>query len=276
MQRLCRSLLAVLLACASWLAQAAPALTVAIVPQFPPEDIYKSWTPVLREISNITGLKLELMSFSSIPDFESAFLAGVPDIVYLNPYHIVMAKKAAGYKPLIRDDHLRLSGILVVRKDSPITKLSQLEGATLAFPAPNAFGASLYLRALLTEDAHIHFTAKYVKTHSNVYRHVLGGQAIAGGAIRHTLEKESPDVQSRLRVLFETPQVYAHPVAAHPRVPPSVQASLQRAFLSLKNRPDMTDAMKAIQIPDPAVTSYEDYAPLEALGLQKYVVLKEE
>ncbi len=118
-------------------------------------------------------------------------LNGEPDVVYRNPYHAVMAKKAAGYTPILRDDATRLAGILVVRKDSPITRVEQLDGATLAFPAPNAFGASLDMRALLTNELKIHFKPEYVTTHSNVFRHVISGRAQAGGAIRQTLAQET-------------------------------------------------------------------------------------
>ncbi len=52
----------------------------------------------------------------------------------MNPYHAVMAKKAAGYTPILRDGATRLTGILVVRKDSPITRVEQLDGATLEKP----------------------------------------------------------------------------------------------------------------------------------------------
>lgn len=39
--------------------------------------------------------------------------------------------------------------VLVVRKDSAVRRLADLNGATGAFPAPNAFAASLLPRALL-------------------------------------------------------------------------------------------------------------------------------
>jgi ABC-type nitrate/sulfonate/bicarbonate transport system substrate-binding protein len=55
-----------------------------------------------------------------------------------------------GFLPLVRDGQSQLEGILVVRKDSPVRRIADLSGATVAFPASNAFAASLLPRALLS------------------------------------------------------------------------------------------------------------------------------
>ncbi len=255
-------------------ARAAQTFTVAVVPQLPAEQIFRDWTPILNEVSRLTGLDLKLKTYATIPEFETAFLKGEPDFAYMNPYHAVMAKKAAGYTPVVRDDAGRLTGTLVVRKDSAITRVDQLKGATLAFPAPNAFGASLYMRALLTEEHKIDFTPEYVTTHSNVYRHVVTGRAQAGGTIRKTLELETPELQAQLRVLYETPSAFSHPVTAHPRIPAKAREALLQAFLKLGADPAYKEQLKAIQIPTPVKADFKEYAPLEKLGLEKFVVIE--
>ncbi len=256
-------------------ANAAQTLSVAVVPQFPAEQIFRDWTPVLKEVSRLTGLDLKLKSYASIPEFEAAFLKGEPDVVYMNPYHAVMAQKAVGYTPLLREGMIRLTAILVVRKDSPITRVEQLDGATLAFAAPNAF-TSLYVRALLTHEQKIHFKPVYVTTPGNVFRHVISGRAQAGGANRQTLAQETPELQAQLRVLYETPSVYPHPIATHPRVPAQVREALLQAFLKLGANPDFAALLKAIQIPKPVEASFKEYAPLEKLGLEKFVVIQKQ
>ena len=256
-------------------ARATQSFTVAVVPQFPAEQIFRDWTPVLNEASQLSGLAFTLKTYASIPEFESDFLNGGPDFAFMNPYHAVMAQKAVGYMPLLRDDAGRLTGILVVRKDSPITRVDQLKGATLAFPAPNAFGASLYMRALLTQEQNIQFESQYVATHSNVFRNVIIGRAQAGGAIRKTLEQESPALQAQLRVLYETPAVYSHPVSAHPRIPAHVREALLQAFLKTGANPAFADQLKAIQIAKPVQTDFKDYAPLEKLDLERFIVIKQ-
>jgi phosphonate transport system substrate-binding protein len=253
-------------------AVAATPYTVAVVPQFPAVEIHRTWSPLLERLGAETGLAFTLQQFASIPEFERAFLAGKPDLVFLNPYHMVMAAGAQRYTPLVRDGAKLLSGILVVRSDSAVKSLADLQDQTVAFPAPNAFGASLYLRALLTE-ASVKFRPDYVKTHTNAYRHVLAGEVAAAGGVRATLDRESPDVQGRLRVLYETPAVPAHPLAAHPRVPSAAQLAVREAMIRIAASDEGKALLRGIQMPAPVISRYEaDYAPLKRLGLDRFVV----
>jgi phosphonate transport system substrate-binding protein len=270
------SALALGLALAGQRTEAGSTYSMAVVPQFPAGLISRDWMPILAEVGRQAGITLQLRHYLTIPDFEAAFLKGEPDFAYMNPYHVVMANKAAGYLPIVHDRKQRLTGILVVRKDAIIRSLGDLDGAQIAFPAPNAFGASLYMRALLTEVAKVRFKPNYLTTHSNVYRHVLTGRALAGGAISQTLEKESPEMQGMLRVLYETPPASPHPVAAHPRVPARVREAVQNAFLRLGEDPAFAAALRDIQIPNPGRTDYGDYAPLARLGLERYVSLEKD
>lgn len=262
---------------APWVgANASPHFSIGIVPQFPLDQIYTNWTPLLAQLRAHSGLQLAIKPYASIPDFELGFRKGEIDIAYLNPYHAVMARRAAGYRPLLRDDQERLTGILVVRQDSPLRHVAALQGASIAFPSPNAFGASLYMRALLTQEFGLRFTALYRTTHSNVFRHVLAGRAAAGGGLRRTLEREPPEVREQLRILYETPPAYPHPIAVHPRVPAAVCQALQAGFQALRQSPEGAALLAAVPMPQPVAASYAEYAPLEKLGLERYVVLKED
>ena len=251
---------------------AAQTLTIAVVPQFSARQVFSNWTPLLKRVGDLAGVEFKLRFYDSIPLFEAGFLAGEPDLAYINPYHMVMAKNAAGYQPIIRDDESRLSGILVVRKDSPVTKLSQLQGQRVAFPAPNAFGASLYMRALLAREAKVDIKPVYVKTHPNVYRHVLLGEAVAGGGVSRTLDDERNEVQTQLRVLYTTPNVYSHPIAVHPRVEPELAVRIQKAFLALAQDPANAELYKDILVPKPLKAQYSEYASLDKLDLDQFVV----
>lgn len=199
------------LLCSAVFAVTAPQkLTISVVPQFAAVDIDRAWAPFLARLAALTGVAYELRDYASIQEFERGFKRGDTDMTYMNPYHAVIAKKAQGYIPLVHDT-TPLSGILVVRTDSAFQSIKQLTGSTIAFPSPNAFGASLWIRALLEQDG-IKVTPQYVNTHQNVFRSVLLGDTPAGGAVRSTLTREPEAVRSQLRILFETPSVAPHPL----------------------------------------------------------------
>ncbi len=249
--------------------------TLGVVPQFTPIEIHERWGPLVKELEKRTNLNFELRTFRSIPEFEQAFLKGKLDFAFMNPYHEVMAYKAQRYRPLVRDTK-PLVGILVVRKDSPIQSVKELEGKVLAFPAPNAYAASLYMRALLMEKFKIKFTPIYVFTHDNVYLYVVLKQAEAGGGVNNTFIRQPEEIKRELRILYQTPPSAPHPLSAHPRVPKDVQEKVKNAILELAKNPSFSNLLNAIQMPNPIPADYErDYKPLEKLKLEKYLVLEE-
>lgn len=246
--------------------------SLSVVPQFPASEIHRDWTPLIERLARDTGITLTLSISANIPRFEGDLLEGHPDFAFMNPYHQVMAARAQGYLPLVRSSK-SLSGILVVRKDGPIASVRELDGKEVAFPAPNAFGASLWMRALLAEREHITIKPVYVQTHSNVYRHVIRGKAAAGGGINSTLLQEQPEVQADLRVLLETPGAAPHPLSAHPRVPAGVQQRVAGALLALTSDTAGQALLKDVFGAAPVRADYaRDYRPLEQFKLEKYVV----
>jgi len=252
----------------------APVYTVAIVPQFSAQQLHAEWQPLLKRIGEEAGVRFEMRFQPSIPLFETAFLNGEPDFMYGNPYHAVMAKRKQGYVPLVRDAQA-LTGILVVPAQSPVKHLRELDGVKIAFPAPNAFGASLYMRALLTEQARVRYEAVYVKTHANVYRQVALGDFAAGGGVNQTFADQTPEMRAKLRVLYETPPAAPHPLAAHPRVPEAVRKKVAAAFLGLAGDPGGRALLADARVPKPVAADYtRDYEALEKLNLDKYLVVE--
>lgn len=246
---------------------------LAVVPQLTPLEMTRSWAPVVRTLSE-AGLPCELVVYPSISAFEPEFLRGRADIVYLNPYHMVMARRAHGYEPLLRDRRL-LEGVLVVKKEGWIHDLVQLEAHRISFPSPNALASSMYLRALLQREYRLHYDAHYAMNHRNAVRQVLAGDSAAAGAIRTTLELEPAHVQQALRVIYTTPGLPPHPVAVHPRVPARLRSVLQQALIDLSRDGAGRAVMQGVQMPDPVHASYRaDYAPIEGLQLEKFLVVE--
>ena len=263
--------LACLLACMVPAAAADPVYTVAVVPQFAPVRVYEDWRPFLDALQKSTGLTLRLVTYSSIPQFEAAYLHGRPDFAFMNPYDVVVAHRARGYEPLVRDSK-PLSGILVVRADSDIHDLAQLSGKQVGFPAPNAFGASLYMRALLHSQG-VRIDPVYLGTHQNVYRAVARGDVVAGGAVHLTLMREPPELRELLRIIYVTPSTAPHALAASPRVPQAVARRLQQAVLVMGGRADDAALLQRVQMPHPVQAEYaRDYEPLERLHLERFYV----
>jgi phosphonate transport system substrate-binding protein len=245
--------------------------TFAVVPQYTVSEIYRNWQPLLTELEHASGHRFKLLVYSSFREFETDYQSGKPDFVYYNPYHELVGNRAQGYIPLVRDGERKLTGIIVVRKDSGIDSIAQLQGKEIVFPAPNAFAASLYMRTLLHEKEGLGFQVRYVHSHSNSYRHVYTRQALAAGGVLSTLMRQPETVRDELKVIYQTPDHPPHPIAAHPRVPRVLRKQLQELLLAMPDSKRGRRLLAAIQMAHPVQANYaRDYAPLGRLGLERY------
>ena len=242
--------------------------TFGVVPQFEQRKLYAVWNPVITELSRRTGLRFKLVTTLNIENFEKEFALGSFDFVYMNPYHVLKAKN---YLPLVADT-APLRGILVVRHDSPIKRLKELEEKQVAFPSPNALGASLLMRADLDQLHHVKVKPLYVKTHSSVYLHVVKGLTVAGGGVEKSLAEQPPAIRSALRVIYTTRSMTSHPVSVHTRVMVADRKKVRQALLAMDTTAEGRGLLAKIPTTRLAPVSLADYEKMRAWGLESYWV----
>ncbi|MDA7424733.1 phosphate/phosphite/phosphonate ABC transporter substrate-binding protein [Thalassococcus lentus] len=243
-------------------------LSLGVVPQFEHRRILAAWTPVIERLETATGCTVRLRASRSIPEFEDEFQSGSFDIVYMNPFHAVMAHDEQNYLPIIRSGARKLQGILVVAADSEFQDVKDLDGQELAFPSPNALGASLLMRAELTESVGISYTTRYVGTHTSVYLNVYKQLVAAGGGVQRSLSTQDPALSEGLRVIYRTQQVPAHPIAIHPRVGSDHVAKITAEILKIgAENPEL---LERIPLKQPIETNIDEYAALRDMGLEKF------
>lgn len=240
-----------------------------VVPQFEQRKLYAIWKPIIEDLQKRTGFQFKLVTTLKIQDFEKAFMRGEFDFVYVNPYHVVQVQDTQAYQPLVAD-MAPLRGILVVRQGGPIEKPSDLNGQRVAFPSPNALGASLMVRSDLEQVHHVKTTPLYVTTHSSVYLHVIKGLAAAGGAVEKTLQEQDESIRSQLRVIYTTRSCPSHPVVAHPRVPRADQEKVRQALLDMGQSTQGKEMLKNVPVQQFIPVNFDDYAIMRSWGLEKY------
>ncbi|WP_373087567.1 phosphate/phosphite/phosphonate ABC transporter substrate-binding protein [Zhongshania sp.] len=247
---------------------------VGVVPQFEARRLNEVWLPILDELAKRTGDSFVLLTSKSIPEFEASFQRGDFDIAYMNPWHVIVAYETQQYLPIVRDGDRKLKGILVVRKDSGIATVKQLDGAEIAFPAPNALGASLLMRADLKMIHGIDIVPKYVDTHSSVYLNVALQSTMAGGGVKRTLKEQAPALQDMLMVLYETRAVNPHPIVVHPRVPREAAQGIGETLLAMTLNVDSQKLLAEIPMRRAVATNIDEYLPLTDWGLHDFYVPK--
>jgi phosphonate transport system substrate-binding protein len=250
-------------------ANGAEKYTFGVVPQFEQRKLHAIWKPIIDELHRRTGIEFTLVSTLKIQDYEKEFLKGDFDFAYINPYHLLKAQKSVGYLPLVRDK-APLRGILVVRKDSPFQKPTELSGKVIAFPSPNALGASLLIRTDLERLHHVTVNPLFAKTHSSVYLHVLQGLAAAGGGVEKTLQEQPLAVRDALRVIYTTRSAPSHPITANPRVPQELRDKVRQALLDMWKTPEGRTLLAKVPIREMIPSTIGDYKEMSGWGLDAF------
>lgn len=240
-----------------------------VVPQFEQRKLYAIWKPIIDALEKGTGLAFSLVTTLKINDFEKEYMAEKFDFAYMNPYFIVRGVTPGTYLPLVRDNKPH-RGIVVVRKNGPIRTVDDLRGKTVAFPSPNAIGATLMTRAELERKFGVKVVPLYVKSHSSVYLHAAKGLADAGGGVLKTLQEQDAAIRDLLSVLYTTEVMPNLAVAANKRVPADVRVKVQRVFLDLAKTDEGRALLAKVPMTEIVATSLEEYLVIEKWGLEKY------
>lgn len=245
----------------------ADTLTFGLVPQQSAKKLARLWTPIFNYLSAKTGDTIRFSTARDIPTFEKRLLAGDYDVAYMNPYHFTVFNKTPGYQAIARQKNKRIKGIMVVRKDSPLAQLNELDNKTLAFPSPAAFAASVLPRAKMELDG-MKITPKYVSSHDSVYLNVAKGLFPAGGGVMRTFNNTAPEVREQLRVLWTTPAYTPHAIAVHPRVNADAVERLTKALLAMNNDPEGQKLLKTVNFKGIEAAKNSDWDDVRALNIK--------
>lgn len=240
-----------------------------VVPQFEQRKLFAIWEPVIKALERETGLSFKLVTTLKINDFEKEYLGEKFDFVYMNPYFIVRGVKPGTYVPIVRDNKPHC-GIIVVLKNGPVKTVPDLEGKTVAFPTPNAIGATLMTRSEIENRYGVKVEPLYVKSHSSVYYHVAKGLTAAGGGVLKTLQEQDEAVRDLLSVLYTTRPMPNLPVAAHRRIPVDVRAKVQSAFLALGKTEEGRALLAKVPMTEVVATTLDEYLVIDSWGLERY------
>lgn len=242
--------------------------TFGIVPQQSASKLAKLWGPILAEVSKRSGIRLRFATAKDIPTFEARLAAGEYDFAYMNPYHYTTFSETSGYRALAKAKNKRIKGILVVRKDSNINDLRELEKTTLAFPAPAAFAASILTQAELNRLG-IDHSAKYVSSHDSVYRAVAKGLYPAGGGVIRTFKNVAPEVREQLRILWTSKGYTPHAIASSSRVDNQVVNKLQTVLSTLADDKVGKQLLNSIRLKGLETAQHADWDDVRALSINR-------
>lgn len=242
-------------------------LRFGVVPQQSASRLAALWVPLLAELENRGAPTLAFRTAPDIPTFEQRLAAGEYDLAYMNPYHYTVFSQSPGYRAFAKARGRRIQGILVTRRDSSLTTLSDLDGAELAFPSPAAFAASILTRANLA-SAGVSFQPRYVSSHDSVYHAVAKGLYPAGGGVVRTFESVAPHIREQLQILWTSDGYTPHAFAAHPRLGTDTVGEIAALMIGLAEDETGRALLEPLRLPGLEAAQDADWDDVRVLEIQ--------
>jgi len=101
------------------------------------------WNPILRHVSERSGVPLQLKVANTGPAHTAMVGQGTLDFLYSN-HNFIKENEASGYRVFARPREDAGTGEIVVLKDSPVRSLSDLEGRKWYSRTPRRSSATTF------------------------------------------------------------------------------------------------------------------------------------
>lgn len=215
-------------------AQQAP-WRMALIPYLSPNVLIPLFQPLASHLAQDTGRGVELYSAPNIRAHVERIVRPEFDIIFTAPHMGRLSQLEAGYVP-IGSFERPLTGVISVRRDSPIQHLDQLRGKTVAINDRLVLNSILTLSELENRGVQL-ADLKIVPAASqnSALLSVAAGDVDAAVTVNFAIGQIPKDKQAQLRALFQTEESPGMPstlILVHPAMAASdrerLEASLQR------------------------------------------------
>jgi phosphonate transport system substrate-binding protein len=226
-------------------------LVFAVHPYLPATEISEKFGPLVKYLSKELGRPIDI---EISPDYQNHIIQigkDNVDIAYMGPASYVKMADTYGRKHLLvrqeTEGKPTFHGVIIVRKDNPLSSLGDLAGKRFAFGDPESTMSHLVPRYMLWKEG---ITLDnlggyaFLANHHNVALGVLAGDFDAG-AVK---EEVFTEYEKRgLRELARTPEISDHVIVATNRLSLEQVQKLRDALHSLRGKEDSRSIMNSIK-----------------------------
>ena len=230
-------------------------LIFAVNPFTNPENIRKSYMPILVKVADEIGCKARTVIVNDYDALGKALKKGTADIGWFSPAAYVSAKKEINLLPLVTpkvNNNTSYTGYIIAKKGSGIKTLDDLKGKSFAFVDKKSASGYVYPRAALLENGkdpeHFFSSTSFLGSHNKVIDAVISGEIQAGATYSEAFEDAGAQAANNLDIIFMTEPIPKDVIAASPNVPKDVAESLAKSFEAMRPGGQCSAAMQAAHI----------------------------
>ena len=194
------------------------------------------WNPILRYISERSGVPLQLKVAQTGPEHTAMVRRGDYHFLYSN-HNFIKENEESGYRVFARSRDDIGTGEIVVLKDSPIRSLHDLEGKEVVFPHLAAFyGYHLPMDGLLRKG--IQVKPHFAGNQEGAMGQLKAGRAVAAGVNAAVMRAFAHRENVAYRTLWSSDKYVSLALSALPSVPADTVKAVRDAFLKMAEDPE--------------------------------------
>lgn len=201
-------------------------------------DINKTaayWNPIIKYVSEKSGVRLELKIGRTSADTTAYVLAREVEFVFSN--HLFSPEREQlGWKVFGRRWTPPLQGEIAVPADSPITRVEELKGQEVVFAGPEAFiGYKVPYAYLLSKN--IDIKVVFAGNHNAAFAQMFAGKAKAVGANSALVDGYALREGKKFRALWTSETYHDLALMASGKVPEKDVKAVAAAFIGMHRDP---------------------------------------
>lgn len=252
------------------LGAALPPLHFGVFPRWNAQTMVRDFTPLAAALSKTLGREVRIETDKDFESFMRRVYAGEFDLVHLNQLQYLQAHAHGGYRAIAKlcsEASCTISALIVTRRDSGVTSLSQLRGKSIAFGDRNAMVSYLLARSLLRtaglhdDDYHSVFTHNPPNALLAAYNGVVTAAGV-GSPVFEQPEIRTHVDREHMRLLAQSEAIPHLPIAVRGDMDPQLVAKLKAALIGLVNQPGGRDVLHHINAARLVSADDAEYAPL--------------
>jgi phosphonate transport system substrate-binding protein len=231
-------------------------IRMMFVPSGDAQVIVKGGQELAKLLQKETGLHFKTSVATSYAAVIEAMGAGKVDIGWLATFSYVLAKDKYDVELLLvvqRFGSPFYRGQIMVRADSGINSLDNLQGKRFAFVDPASTSGHLYPKTLLLSkglDPKTFFSKTiFAGSHNAVVLSIYKGEVDGGAAYdgsRAAVAKSYPDVFEKIKVLAYTKEIPNDTVSVRKELPEELKVKLRNGLKKISDSPKGSKVLKRL------------------------------
>jgi len=242
-----------------------------IHPLHNPTRLYEIFGPLMAYLDrHIPGATFRVEASRNYAAYDSKLFAGQFHFSLPNPYQTVTSLDR-GYRVFGKmGDDENFRGIILVRRDSGIRRVSDLKGRAISYPAPTALAATMLPQYYLHQhglDVIHDVDNRYVGSQESAIMNVFLGHTAAGATWPppwRALVKERPELARQLEIRWQTPPLPNNGLVARRDIPAALVARVGDLLFNLHKHPEGRAILERMELSRFEPANDATYQPVRA------------